>query len=122
MSLMPNVKIAKNELLEKLKNNLEQHKIDIDEALDLRRENIEDKLSRVVIEISNNPEYQPDSTFNFPKPTNNSRDYEKAIKMVEMTQDQVIELSEDQFDKLVLDNWYWKNELINTSALYGKLM
>ena len=42
---MPNVKIAKNELLEKLKNNLEQHKIDIDEAK--YYENGESKANRL---------------------------------------------------------------------------
>ena len=42
--------------------------------------------------------------------------------MVEMTQDDVIELNEDQFDKLVMDNWSWKEQLQLTSSMYGKII
>lgn len=120
MSLIDNVRIKKEDLLSALKSNLEKHKSDVAEALELRRTQIKKRFDDEIFKLLDDPKYQSEQHINFPLPQDNSSEYERAIRMVEMTQDEIIELDEGQFDKLVMDNWYWKNDLITTSALYGK--
>ncbi len=114
------VKIKKEELLSVLKDNLEKHIKDVAEAIELRRNNIINIFDKVSERIESDITYVPSDNFSFPKPVDSSNDYRTAIRMVEMTQDKIIELNERQFDKLVMDNWEWKRNLVSTSALYGK--
>lgn len=121
-ALMNNVKVKQAELLTNLKINLKQHKIDVKEALEARHNEIEEYFIQAQETMSNNPSYQPKENINFPLPQDNSAEYSRAIRMVEMSVETIIELTEDQFDKLVMDNWHWKQDLIRTSAIYGKMM
>ena len=120
--LMNGVKIKKYELLEALRENLEAHKDDVAEALELRREEMLSYFEEQIVKLNRDNEYQPKEVIKFPVPEDNSKEYEKVIRMVEMTQDDVIELDEDQFDKLVMDNWNFKQALLETSAFYGKAL
>lgn len=118
--LMNGVKIKRDELLGVLRTNLSKHKEDVKEALELRRVEMRAFFDNEIQKLDNNSAYQPKQTHSFPIPEDMSSEYEKVIRMVEMTEDEVIPLSEDQFDKLVMDNWSWKDNLVATSALYGK--
>lgn len=120
-NLMNNVKVKKGELLDALENNLEKHQADVSEALAARRGEMTDYFQKALERLETDGEYQPRELIKFPLPKDNSDDYKRAIRMVRMTVDEVIELTEDQFDKLVMDNWHWKQELLNTTSLYGKL-
>ena len=44
--------------------------------------------------------------------------YERAIRMAEMSQDEVVELDAGSFDRLVMDNWEWKQQFASTTAAY----
>lgn len=121
-SLLNGVKLKKRDLLQSLKQNLENHVDDVGEALDLRRIEMKEYFNSVLSKMDDDENYDPKENISFPKPLDNSADYLKAIRMVEMTQEEIIELDENQFDKLVMDNWGWKQTLINTSAVYGKLI
>lgn len=117
---MNGVKLTKEELLSNVTQNLDKHKIDVAEALKLRRETIAKSFEKQLKEMEFDVDFQPKEHLSFPMPKDHSEDYEKAIRMIEMTTDEVIELTESQFDKLVMDNWGWKSDLIATSSVYGK--
>lgn len=118
--LLDGVKIDRNELLKVLKENKEKHVIDVAEAMALRRDEIISYFTDSLERMNRDSTWNPKEKINFPMPADHSADYEKAIRMVTMTQETIIELDENQFDKLVMDNWDWKQELISTSAIYGK--
>jgi hypothetical protein len=120
--LMNSVKVKKSELLTTLKLNLKHHQIDVEEALILRHTETREYFESKLDSLTKNPDYQIKERITFPIPEDNSKEYEKVIRMVEMTQDDIIELDESQFDMLVMDNWGFKNTLIQTSAFYGKSM
>ena len=120
--LLPKVNVKKNDLLKHLVANQKKHKADIAEALKMRRQNIRAALLEAVNKIDSSKEYQPSDMIRFPMPQNRDHDYEKAIQMVKMTTDDVIQLDQNQFEMLVMDQWGWKSELISTSALYGKFI
>ena len=119
-NLMNCVKLTKGELLENVKANLDKHNVDVAEALSLRRETIAKSFEKQLKEMEFDVDFQPKEHLSFPMPKDHSEDYKKAIRMIEMTTDEVIELTESQFDKLVMDNWGWKSDLIATSSFYGK--
>ncbi|MBO9492129.1 hypothetical protein J7384_17335 [Endozoicomonas sp. G2_1] len=118
-NLINNVKINKDDLLCCLKSNLEKHIEDLNSALDARRKDFSEQVSVYANLIDSNATYQPPENIGLPIPTSHVADYERAIKMVELTVDPIIELSEAQFDKLVMDNWHWKNEFLRTTSVYG---
>lgn len=117
---MSNVKIKKQKLLDTVKTNLEQHKSYVAEATQDRRDALLQYLTEELLLMTNSPDFQPDSLKHFPAPMDNSSEYEKAICMIEMTEDEIIELDERQFDKLVMDNWGFKHDLMATRSFYGK--
>lgn len=45
-------------------------------------------------------------------------EYARAIRMLELSVDEVIEVEEDVFNQLVLDEWSWKQNFVGTQALY----
>ena len=52
-------------------------------------------------------------------PEDHSRDYERAIRMVELSVYERFSLTEHQFNQYVLNDWEWKNSFLNsTSMLY----
>lgn len=53
-----------------------------------------------------------------PMPTSYEDAYTKAIKMLEFSADEVIELTSDVFNQLVLDEWSWKGQFETTNAFY----
>lgn len=53
-----------------------------------------------------------------PMPTSYEDAYNKAIKMLEFSADEVIELTSDVFNQLVLDEWSWKGQFETTNAFY----
>jgi hypothetical protein len=118
--LINSVKVKKNELLSVLQENLTKHKDDVLDGLELRREEMKEYFTAKLEKMDSNNKYNPKENINFRMPVDSSKDYEKAIRMIEMTQDEIIELDENQFDKLVMDNWEWKEQLALTSQMYGK--
>ena len=55
------------------------------------------------------------------KPNSYENSYTRAIRMLELSVDDVIEVEEDVFNQLVLDEWTWKNSFVASSSLYKSL-
>lgn len=51
-------------------------------------------------------------------PVSHESEYNRAIRMVEMSVDEEIVLSEKEFTKYVLDEWDWKSDFENTKMSY----
>lgn len=50
--------------------------------------------------------------FDLAPPENHTEDYDRAIKMLEMSVDEVVDLDARSFESLVNDNWAWKKHTI----------
>ena len=44
--------------------------------------------------------------------------YKRAIRMLELSVEDVIEVEEDVFNQLVLDEWQWKHSFTASNAMY----
>lgn len=53
-----------------------------------------------------------------PRPNSYESSYKRAIRMLELSIEDVIEVEEDVFNQLVLDEWSWKNSFTTSNSLY----
>lgn len=115
---MDKVIVKKEDLLHSLKTNLDFHIEDFAEMLLKRRNEIFDCFEKELLNLGE-IKYQPKPNFHFPMPEDHKKDYEKAIRMVEMSVSDEIELTDRQFDQLVMDNRSWSigNDLLKTQYL-----
>lgn len=54
-------------------------------------------------------------------PISYADNYDRAIRMLQLSVDDVIELEEDVFNQLVLDEWHWKHQFVASASLYKTL-
>lgn len=116
--IMNEVKVSKAELLTAIKANLAKHQSALSELKASRREKISNYFSKTLNKIANESGFQPDLP-KFPLPEDRTNEYQTAIKMVEMSVSDTIVITASQFDRLVMDNWDWKKELLQTSMFYS---
>ena len=57
--------------------------------------------------------------FDLPVPHDHTAEYDRAIKMVEMSVDENLELTEQEFAMLVMDDWGWKQQFTASNSRYG---
>ena len=51
-------------------------------------------------------------------PTSYEVSYNRAIRMLELSVDEIIEVEEDVFNQLVLDEWSWKRSFMVANSTY----
>ena len=56
--------------------------------------------------------------FNLTCPVTHEKDYDQLIKELEMSVDQIIELSSEDFGRFVMDDWEWKETWKASNAMY----
>lgn len=55
-------------------------------------------------------------------PKSYADDYGRAIRMLELEVEPTVEIEDDVFNQLVLDEWAWKNQFAASSALYKTMI
>lgn len=51
-------------------------------------------------------------------PVSYANEYDRAIRMLELSVEDTIELEEDIFNQLVLDEWNWKHSFVASATMY----
>ena len=116
---MKTVKINKIQLLQILRDNKEKHLTDYEEsvedyvvlALKIAKDNL--KVAKIcdLDQLKRNR--------SLPNPPICFEDtYNRNIRMLELSVDDVIELEEQLFNQLVLDEWAWKQAFTTSSLSY----
>jgi hypothetical protein len=59
-----------------------------------------------------------DFGLNLVYPENHTKDYEKAIRMMEASIYEEVALSAEEFDSYVLNNWEWKQKFLVSNSYY----
>ena len=113
---MENVKVNKGDIVVVLKKNRDEHRTIFlsavegyrKRAIEILEENIaiikKGKLERLYVTL--------------PVPEDHTKDYDRAIKMLEMSVDLEIELSEKDFKQYVLDDWSWQQDFLASNTAY----
>jgi len=58
-------------------------------------------------------------SFTGTRPQDHTEDYDRVLDMLDMSEDDTITLSEDEFAQYVRDDWGWKRNFMAMSATYA---
>ena len=119
---MRSVKVEKNELLGIVRENKKKHVKEFDESVkDYKKAAI--KIAKEHVELAKSGELDQIAKIRAmpQRPQSYEDSYNRAIRMMELSVEDVIEVEEDVFNQLVLDEWHWKNQFVASSALYKSI-
>jgi hypothetical protein len=122
-NVMKSVKIKTDELLAIVKENKEKHIADFIEAeadfkvivLKIAKENLKTAMIGDIKKISNMKDF-PHS------PNTYETNYNRAIRMLELCVEDVIDIDDQTFNQLVLDEWTWKTSFSMSNAHYKSML
>ena len=116
---MRDVKMNKAELLTIVRENKEKHIADYNESVeDYKKAAI--KLAEDNLKLAQTGDIDAIAKMRAvpQKPTSYEDAYTRAIRMLELSVEEVIEIEEQVFNQLVLDEWHWKNAFVASASLY----
>lgn len=113
------VKVNRQELLGIVRANKDKHIAEYNESVtDYKAAVI--KLAKANLKLVNTGELEEIAKCKAmpSKPTSYESNYTRAIRMLELSVEETIDVEEDVFNQLVLDEWAWKNAFVTAGALY----
>lgn len=110
------IEVKKEALLEKLKENRDKHRKLFEEALDGWEKRVVEELKKAVSDAKAKREFR--TTFFLPQPVDHTSEYDAIIEQVEWDVNETIELSPQQFNQFVRDDWGWKEDFLNNTSFY----
>ena len=114
---MDEVLIQKKRLLEKLKQNRDEHKEIYETALEGWKEEVIKGLEDALVKAKKGEEYitQLDLT----KPVHHLKEYDEIIDRVEWHEKDLIELDIQEFNCFVRDKWDWSHWFLKQATSYS---
>lgn len=114
---MKDVKVKKGELGKIIQENRDAHEAIFDEAVEGYREKVvgllEDHLKRV------KKGKMEECRIYLPVPENHTHDYDRVLKMLDMSVDEIITIDHVTFGQYVMDEWSWKAEFLRSNSAYS---
>lgn len=109
----------KKELVSIVEDNRKEHRKIFEQAVKGYRKKVTKELEDHIERIKNGDLVYV--SVHYPQPADHTRDYDRLLKMLDMTKDDKIPLSETQFAQYVLDDWDWKRQFLTTNSSYSGL-
>lgn len=103
---MEKIRVNKQELLTIIKENRKKHKKEYIEAIQAYRVKAGDIFTKELAKIVSGENFN--TRFELIKPESHIKEYDLAIKMLEMSVDDNVEIERHEFNQLVNDEWDWK--------------
>lgn len=113
---MQTVKVSRNELLKSITTNRATHHTEYVEAEAGYRDAAIKQMAQNLKDAQDGKDIQ--RHLQLPQPDDHTEDYDREIKMLQMSVDDVIELTVHDFDRYVMDNWEWKQAVTATNMFY----
>jgi hypothetical protein len=110
------IKINKAELLGIVKANRETHHTVFLEALEGYRKAVIAELEKALDDARSGKRIW--RATGLTQPINQVAEYDRAIRMIELSVDEHISLEEDEFAQLVLDKWAWSRSFSASNKSY----
>lgn len=115
---MESVNISREALLDKLRKNREAHNaIAVEAAAGYRKMAIRE-LAAMKRQAMAGKQFP--SCLTLVEPADHTKEYDRAIKMLEMSIDENIRLPEADFQCFVMDEWRWKVNFETSNMTYSK--
>lgn len=119
---MNSVKVDRKKLLKIVTENKEKHITDFNESVEDYKAAVI-KLAEANLELVKTGDLEQIARCKpMPgKPVSYENNYTRAIRMLELSVDKEIDVEEDVFNQLVLDEWAWKNAFVASASLYKSI-
>lgn len=125
---MREVKVKREDLLKKVKENRVTHIKEYREAVEGYKSAAIAELAKGMIQLKKQVDDLETGemirlstvSFNLAVPQDHTKDYDQVIAMLEMSVDDTLTIRSDEFACFVMDDWDWKQDFLNTSMLYKK--
>lgn len=114
---MEDVKVKREELLEKVKANRDSHRANFEKAQEIYREEIITELDRMLEDAKHRRKIR--RSVSLPEPEDHTKDYDRVITMLEMSVDPVIKLDQQTFGMYVMDQWSWSASFASNTLSYN---
>jgi hypothetical protein len=112
------ITVKKTELLLALVKNREGHRAEFLEAQHGFREAVIAELDKMLADARDLKPIR--LTVSLPTPEDHTKDYDRVIRMLEMSVAEEIQISEQQFSWYVLNEWGWIQRASVTNSMYTK--
>jgi hypothetical protein len=112
------VTIKKAELLAVMKKNRDSHRDIFLKAQEGYRKMVIQELDGMLSDARQGFEIR--RSVELEEPVDKTKDYDRVIKMMEMSTADEISISETQFSQYVLDEWGWSHQFTTTNSKYSK--
>lgn len=119
---MNSVKMNRKELLKIVKDNQKKHVVEYNESVEDYKVGVI-KLAKANLKLANSGDLAEIRKIkNLPQaPVSYEDNYTRAIRMLELSVEDVIEVEEHIFNQLVLDEWVWKQAFTAMASTYKSL-
>lgn len=118
-NVMNAIKMRRLELLGIVVGNKEKHVIEFDESvIDYKALVLQTASDNLALAQTGEEKQFARIKSMPPSPRSYEDSYRRAIRMLELSIEDVIEVEEEVFNQLVLDEWNWKNSFTTNSTLY----
>lgn len=118
---METIKIDRDQLLDVLQENREKHRVEYEKAHKAWAKKIGKVMTKA--EEMDDPaegwKYLQKKMGELPKPVQYVKQYQSAIRKVEMDVRDEIELNDREFAAWVEDDWSWKGAFVAQTSLYN---
>ncbi|GAA3755093.1 hypothetical protein GCM10022240_05120 [Microbacterium kribbense] len=114
---MQKITVRREDFVHAVEKNRNGHRAAFEEALEGYRYRLTVELERRLRDVAKGRAI--DLYFNLPEPQDHTDDYDRVLAMAQMSIDDEIELTEDEFGMYVMDQWDWKRSFAETTTLYG---
>lgn len=111
------MRFPKADVIKTIKANRDEHREIFDEALVGYKAKVLEELDAHLERVRRGEVYRV--YVMYPQPADHTRDYDRIISMLELTDDPSIELTEGQFAKYMQDDWEWKQMFLSTNSAYS---
>ena len=118
---MKEVTVKRTLLLDTVKGNRNRHAQEATQAALRYREAVHEALQIRADDLSRGAltaEKVVASIAKMRAPESHIEEYDRLIRMLEMSADETITLQAHEFSQYVLDEWAWKRDFMATSAMY----
>jgi len=114
---MNSIRMNRQELLDLVKENKQKHINEYEESVvDYKAAVI--KIAKANLKVANTGSDNMKFTAFPTPPVSYEKEYTKAIRMLELSVDEVIDVEDYIFNQLVLDEWSWKSAFQLSASLY----
>lgn len=117
---MQTVKVKVQDLLKKVKENKADHREVYDKAVKEYQKKVVAHLQKLLTEAKKGKAVN----LHVPlvQPVHYLDDYDRAVKMLEWTTQEEIELDQHEFAQYVMDEWQWQNHFAASNSAYVSMV